>query len=114
VTTDILSTYLAAGNDPEMRSALEQFGLRLLFKHVDVNLTAYLTPEGAQMNPDDSSPLLTIECSSIDAAALYDGRLTLAGALHRGRLVIRGPVKHALNLVDVFPHLTRHLSHVAA
>jgi len=114
VTVDMHSTYLAAGNDPEMRSTLDHFGLRVLFQHVDVSLAAYLTSQGVQMNPDNCSPLLTIECSSVDAAALYDGRLTLAGALHRGQLVIRGPVKHALNLIEVFPHLTRHLSRAAA
>lgn len=69
MTTDILSTYLAAGNDPEIRSALEQFGPRLLFKHVEVNLTAYLTPEGAQMNPGDSSPILAALSSRLSTPA---------------------------------------------
>ncbi|MGE2715608.1 hypothetical protein ACQI4L_16260 [Mycolicibacterium litorale] len=106
--TDLRSTYLAAGHDPKIRTALRGFGLRLLFRHSDTELSAYLTPDGVELDPAVADPVLTVDAESRSMAELFDGTATFAGALHRRRLVIRGPVKHALNLVSVLPGIAGH------
>lgn len=110
--TTILTSYERAGADPATRSSLDELGISILFRHPDGS--ALLCPEGAQLNPSAPEATLVVDCSSQDAAALFEGRLTLAGALYREQIIVRGPVKHALSLIGVIPHIARNHAVAAA